>query len=55
MISYFRVALHVYNKLFEQTQKSQLQVSFGQDSFPSKINPFQVGQSFAELYELSTR
>ena len=49
MISYFRVALHVYNKLFEQTQKSQLQVSFGQDSFPSKINPFQVGQSFAEL------
>ena len=54
MISYFRVALHVYNKLFEQTQKSQFQVSFGQDSFPPKINSFQVGQSFAELYELPT-
>ena len=53
MISYFIVALHVYNKLFEQTYKSQFQVIFGQDSFPPKISQFQVGQSFAELYKLS--
>ena len=49
MISYFIVAHHVYNNLFEQTYKSQFQVIFGQDSFPPKVSPFQVGQSFAEL------
>ena len=53
MISYFIAELHVYNKPFEQTYKSQFQVIFGQDSFPPKMSPFQVGQSFAELYELS--
>ena len=52
MFSYFVVAMHVYNKLFEQTFKSQLQVILGQGSFPPKMSPFQVGQSFAELYEL---
>ena len=49
MISYFIVALYVYNKPFEQTYKSQFQVIFGQDSFPLKMSPFQVGQSFSEL------
>ena len=53
MISYFIVALHVYNELFEQTYKSQFQVIFGQNSFPPKISQFQVGQSLAELYKLS--
>ena len=53
MISYFTIALHVYNTLFEQTYKFQFKVIFGQDSFPQKRSPFQVGQSFAEHYELS--
>ena len=37
MISYFIVALHVYNKLFGQTYKSQFQITFGQYSFPPKM------------------
>ena len=53
MFSYFVVAMHVYNRLSEQTFKSQLQVILGQGSFPPKMSPFQVGQSFVELYELS--
>ena len=53
MILYFIVALHVYKKLFEQTYNSQFQVILGQDFFPPKTSPFQVGQSFAELYQLS--
>ena len=53
MVSYFMVALDVYKKLFEKTFKSQFKVILGQDSFPLKMSLFQVGQSFAELYELS--
>ena len=49
MISYFMVALYVYNKPFKQTYQSQFQVIFGQDSFPLKMSLFQVVQSFAEL------
>ena len=47
MNSFFIVALRVYNKLFEQTGKSQFQVTFGHDSFPSKMSPFQVAQPVA--------
>ena len=49
MISFFIAALHVYNKIFEQTFKPWFQVIFGQNSFPPKMIPFQVGQSFAKL------
>ena len=53
MILNFIVAPHVYKKRFEQTDNSQFQVILSQDFFLPKTSPFQVGQSFAELYELS--
>ena len=40
MILYFIVALCTFTKNFSGKLKSQLQVIFGQDSFPLKLSPF---------------